>query len=67
MAWNSAKTEFSQHTWSDPETLRHVEASLPLGRVAETTDLVGAVLLLASDASSYITGHTILVDGGALA
>lgn len=61
------KTEFSQHTWSDPETLRHVEASLPLGRVAETTDLVGAVLLLASDASSYITGHTILVDGGALA
>jgi len=61
------KTEFSRHTWSDPETLKHVEASLPLGRVAETTDLVGAVLLLASDASSYITGHTILVDGGALA
>jgi len=61
------RTEFSRHTWSDPETLKQVEASLPLGRVAETTDLVGAVLLLASDASSYITGHTILVDGGALA
>jgi NAD(P)-dependent dehydrogenase (short-subunit alcohol dehydrogenase family) len=61
------KTDFSRHTWSDAETLRQVEASLPLGRVAETNDLVGAVLLLASDASSYITGHTILVDGGALA
>ena len=61
------KTEFSRHTWSDAETLKQVEASLPLGRVAETADLVGAVLLLASDASSYITGHTILVDGGALA
>ncbi len=61
------KTDFSRHTWSDAEVLKQVEASLPLGRVAETTDLVGAVLLLASDASSYITGHTIVVDGGALA
>jgi len=61
------RTEFSRQTWSNPEALQQVEASLPLGRVAETTDLVGAVLLLASDASSYITGHTILVDGGALA
>jgi NAD(P)-dependent dehydrogenase (short-subunit alcohol dehydrogenase family) len=61
------RTEFSRHAWSDAEALKLVEASLPLGRVAETTDLVGAVLLLASDASSYITGHTILVDGGALA
>ena len=61
------RTEFSRHTWNDPEALKKVETSLPLGRVAETTDLVGAVLLLASDASSYITGHTILIDGGALA
>ncbi len=61
------RTEFSRQTWSDPQTLKQVEASLPLGRVAETTDLVGAALFLASDASSYITGHTILVDGGALA
>ncbi len=61
------RTEFSRHAWSDTENLKQVETSLPLGRVAETTDLVGAVLLLASDASSYITGHTILVDGGALA
>jgi NAD(P)-dependent dehydrogenase (short-subunit alcohol dehydrogenase family) len=61
------KTEFSRTGWSDPSSLKRIETSIPLGRVAETTDLVGAALLLASDASSYITGHTILVDGGALA
>jgi NAD(P)-dependent dehydrogenase (short-subunit alcohol dehydrogenase family) len=61
------KTEFSRPSWSDPEFLKQCEASIPLGRVAETTDLVGAALFLASEASCYITGHTILVDGGTLA
>ncbi|MBU2497913.1 MAG: 3-oxoacyl-ACP reductase FabG [Proteobacteria bacterium] len=60
-------TEFSRPTWSNPETLKQIEASLPLGRVAEASDLVGAALFLASDASNYVTGHTILMDGGALA
>lgn len=61
------KTEFSRPSWSDPEYLKQVEATIPLGRVAETTDLVGAALFLASEASCYVTGHTILVDGGTLA
>ena len=61
------RTEFSRPNWSDPEFLKQVEASIPLGRVAETDDLVGAALFLASEASSFITGHTILVDGGTLA
>jgi NAD(P)-dependent dehydrogenase (short-subunit alcohol dehydrogenase family) len=61
------KTEFSRLSWSDPEFLKQVEASIPLGRVAETGDLVGAALFLASEASSFITGHTLLVDGGTLA
>lgn len=61
------KTEFSRATWSDAAALKQVESTLPIGRVAETSDLVGAALLLASDASSYITGHTIVLDGGALA
>lgn len=37
----------------------------PLGRTGKATELVGALLLLASDASSYITGQTIFIDGGA--
>jgi NAD(P)-dependent dehydrogenase (short-subunit alcohol dehydrogenase family) len=58
------KTKFSQPLWSDPETLKELESEIPLGRLAETSDIIGAVLFLASDASSYITGHTIIVDGG---
>jgi NAD(P)-dependent dehydrogenase (short-subunit alcohol dehydrogenase family) len=61
------KTDFSQATWSNAEVLKQVSASLPLGRIAETGDLVGAALFLASEASSYVTGHTILMEGGGLA
>lgn len=50
--------------------LGHVEitaANAPLGRFGETDDIIGAALFLASDAASWITGHTLLIDGGHLA
>ncbi len=62
-----ARTEFSRASWSDSQFLKQYEASVPLGRIAETDDLAGVILFLASDASKYMTGHTVLVDGGALA
>jgi len=58
------KTKFSQPLWNDPETLKQLESEIPLGRLAEPGDIIGSVLFLASDASSYITGHTIIADGG---
>jgi NAD(P)-dependent dehydrogenase (short-subunit alcohol dehydrogenase family) len=58
------KTKFSQPLWSEPEALKQIEAEIPVGRLAETGDIVGAVLFLAADASSYITGQTVIVDGG---
>lgn len=65
IAPSTVRTELGRLTWSDPEALKRVESTIPLGgRVAEPSDVVGAALFLASDASSYITGHTILVDAG---
>lgn len=43
-----------------------IVASIPLGRMGESTDVASAALFLASEASSWITGHTLVVDGGHL-
>ncbi len=61
------KTKFSQPFWADPKMLKQIESEIPLGRLAEPEDITGAVLFLASEASAYITGHTIVVDGGSIA
>lgn len=49
------------------ERRKRVDARIPMGRFCEIDELVGAAIFLASDASRYITGHTIVVDGGHLA
>jgi NAD(P)-dependent dehydrogenase (short-subunit alcohol dehydrogenase family) len=67
IAPTTVKTKFSEPFWKDPEKLHEHEALIPLERIAETSDIIGAALFLASDASSYITGHTIVIDGGELA
>jgi NAD(P)-dependent dehydrogenase (short-subunit alcohol dehydrogenase family) len=59
-----AKTKITEWLWSDPKALEEYAAKVPLGRITEPSDIAAAALFLASDASSYITGTTILVDGG---
>jgi NAD(P)-dependent dehydrogenase (short-subunit alcohol dehydrogenase family) len=53
--------------WSDPQKSKWMLDRIPVGRPGYPTDLVGAVLLLASTAGDYITGQTLWVDGGVLA
>jgi NAD(P)-dependent dehydrogenase (short-subunit alcohol dehydrogenase family) len=61
------KTGFSEPIWGNPEVEQMVAARIPKGRLAEPEEIVGAVLFLCSEDSSYITGDSIYVDGGSLA
>jgi len=58
------RTPLTQPTFDNPERVRWIEERIKLGRVGEIDDIMGAVLYLASDASSLVTGTSLLVDGG---
>jgi NAD(P)-dependent dehydrogenase (short-subunit alcohol dehydrogenase family) len=61
------RTHFSQPIWANPEVERQLVTRVPMARLAEPEDIVGAVLFLCSDASRFITGQSLYVDGGTLA
>src|SRR4051794_22443566 len=58
------KTDFARALWEDAERLKRRCATTPLRRIGEPDEIAGAVAYLASDASSFMTGQTIVVDGG---
>ncbi len=58
------KTKFSTMLWDTPEIYERVTAEAALKRIGMPDELVGTALYLASDASSFTTGATIVVDGG---
>ena len=61
------RTKFSEPFWSNDEIYEQIIKSIPLGRIAEPVDVARAVLFLCSEASDFITGQTLIVDGGASA
>jgi len=60
------RTKFAGTLISDEQQLQHYVGNNPLRRVGEPQDLAGAAVFLASDASSYVTGEFLVVDGGFL-
>ncbi|HOX28303.1 MAG TPA: glucose 1-dehydrogenase [bacterium] len=58
------KTKFSSAIWSNDVFLKEVTKTTPLGRIGEPDEITGAVVFLASEAAGFITGQTIVVDGG---
>ncbi|MGD9139328.1 MAG: SDR family oxidoreductase [Desulfobacterales bacterium] len=61
------RTKFSEPFWSNSEFYEHIVKAIPAGRIAEPADVALPVLFFCSQASDYITGQTLLVDGGASA
>ena len=58
------ETDFARALYEDPERRARREAETPLRRLGQPEDIAGAALLLASRAGAFITGQTIIVDGG---
>ena len=61
------RTGFSQPFWSNNEFYAQIVGAIPLGRIAEPSDVAHAALFLCSEGADYITGQTLMVDGGASA
>lgn len=57
-------TPLNEWMTSDEATLREAEKMIPMGRIGKAEEIVGAAIFLASDASSFVTGTTIVIDGG---
>lgn len=61
------RTDFSKPFWSNPDFYPNIVKSIPLGRIAEPEDVAHPVLFLCSEGSDFMTGQTLLVDGGSSA
>jgi NAD(P)-dependent dehydrogenase (short-subunit alcohol dehydrogenase family) len=61
------KTPLTQGLWGNEKMLEFIKDRTPMGRLADPQEMVGAAIFLASDASQYVTGSSLFVDGGWMA
>jgi len=61
------QTDFARKLWEDERALDHYAGDTPLRRIGQPIDIAGAALYLATDASAFMTGQALVVDGGATA
>jgi NAD(P)-dependent dehydrogenase (short-subunit alcohol dehydrogenase family) len=60
------KTEFARALWDNPAISKQATADAALGRIGEPDEMAGAVVYLCSPAASFVTGQTLVLDGGRL-
>ena len=58
------RTDFARALWENPQSLADRESETPLRRIGEPDELAGVAVYLAAPASSFMTGQTLVVDGG---
>ncbi len=58
------RTDFARALWENPDLLKAANATTPMRRIGEPDEIAGAAVFLASAAGSYVTGQTLVVDGG---
>jgi NAD(P)-dependent dehydrogenase (short-subunit alcohol dehydrogenase family) len=58
------RTDFARALWENPDNLKHSVSNACLGRIGEPHEIAGAAVFLASEASSFMTGQTMVLDGG---
>jgi len=58
------KTDFARALWEDAENLKHRTENTPLRRIGEPDEIAGAAVFLASQAGAFMTGQSLVIDGG---